>query len=208
NLTVVDFFDVLKHGKIGSPHMQLSMYSIEDVSKAFGKGKNVNKLKTALYLSYMLFLRKDEPQYNNVSVGTFLMLELKRYEDDFKEYINSKKTRDYLNNRSEIIDSILNKSPNIEKVNIMNFNFTKNNFQDDLVLRNKVDKEVNIHGISEEDVIFGIDNEKITPDSEAYDFTKTYRKLISKGNSKQGLLRKDISEIIFFGHSLSDADFS
>ncbi|HAO6469296.1 TPA: hypothetical protein IQC35_002826, partial [Listeria monocytogenes] len=86
NLTVVDFFDVLKHGKIGSPHMQLSMYSIEDVSKAFGKGKNVNKLKTALYLSYMLFLRKDEPQYNNVSVGTFLMLELKRYEDDFKEY--------------------------------------------------------------------------------------------------------------------------
>ncbi|EAF0572388.1 hypothetical protein CEH09_13505 [Listeria monocytogenes] len=208
NLTVVDFFDVLKRGKKHSRYTQLSMYSIEDVSKALEKEKGGNQLKAALYLSYMIFLRKEEPQYNNVSVGTFLMLELKRYEDDFKEYINSKKTREYLNNRSKIIDSILNKSPNIEKVNILNFNFTKNNFQEDLVLKNKVDKEVNIHGISEEDVIFGIDNEKITPESEAYDFTKTYRKLISKGDGKQGLLSKDVSEIIFFGHSLSDADFS
>ncbi|EAF1660275.1 hypothetical protein CJJ43_14915, partial [Listeria monocytogenes] len=94
NLTVVDFFDVLKRGKKHSRYTQLSMYSIEDVSKALEKEKGGNQLKAALYLSYMIFLRKEEPQYNNVSVGTFLMLELKRYEDDFKEYINSKKTRE------------------------------------------------------------------------------------------------------------------
>ncbi|ECZ3726709.1 hypothetical protein F8B73_06865 [Listeria monocytogenes] len=206
--TVVKFFDVLRHGKIGSRYTNPFTYSIEDVSKEYEHGPNAKRLTAGLYLSYMIFLRKEEPQYNNVSVGTFLMLELKRYEDDFKKYINSNKTSDYLNNRNEIIKAILNKSPNIKKVNIMNFNFTKNDFQDDINLKDKVDKEVNIHGISEEDVIFGIDNEKITPDSEAYDFTKTYRKLISKGNSKQGILSKDISEIIFFGHSLSDADFS
>lgn len=206
--TVVEFFDVLKHGKINTPSPLGHTFSIEDVSKAYEKDPNAKRLQAALYLSYMIFLRKEEPQYNNVTVGTFLMLELKRYEDDFKEYINSKKTLEYLNKRNEIVEAILNKSLNIEKVNIMNFNFTKNDFQDDINLKDKVDKEVNIHGISEEDVIFGIDNEKITPDSEAYDFTKTYRKLISKGNSKQGILSKDISEIIFFGHSLSDADFS
>ncbi|EQC0658145.1 TPA: hypothetical protein IP912_002632 [Listeria monocytogenes] len=206
--TVVEFFDILKHGKINAASLLNHTYSIEDVSKAYENEYDAERLQAALYLSYMIFLRREEPQYNNVTVGTFLMLELKRYEDDFKEYINSKKTLEYLNKRNEIVEAILNKSPNIKKVNIMNFNFTKNDFQDDINLKDKVDKEVNIHGISEEDVIFGIDNEKITPDSEAYDFTKTYRKLISKGNSKQGILSKDISEIIFLGHSLSDADFS
>ncbi|EAF1403350.1 hypothetical protein CH356_14680 [Listeria monocytogenes] len=206
--TVVEFFDILKHGKINAASLQNYTYSIEDVSKAYEKEYDAERLQAALYLSYMIFLRKEEPHYNNVTVGTFLMLELKRYEDDFKEYINSNKTLEYLNKRSEIVEAILNKSPNIEKVNIMNFNFTKNIFHKDLSLKDKVDKEVNIHGISEENVIFGIDNEKITPASEAYDFTKTYRKLISEGNSKQGILSKDISEIIFFGHSLSDADFS
>ncbi|EAF2521844.1 hypothetical protein CP664_14255 [Listeria monocytogenes] len=206
--TVVEFFDILKHGKINAASLHNHTFSIEDVSKAYEKEYDAERLQAALYLSYMIFLRKEEPHYNNVTVGTFLMLELKRYEDDFKEYINSNKTLEYLNKRSMIVEAILNKSPNIEKVNIMNFNFTKNMFHKDLSLKDKVDKEVNIHGISEENVIFGIDNEKITPASEAYDFTKTYRKLISKGNSKQGILSKDISEIIFFGHSLSDADFS
>ncbi|MCV86838.1 hypothetical protein DX139_14960, partial [Listeria monocytogenes] len=111
HLTVVEFFDVLKHGKINKLSLQDYTFSIENVSKAYEKEYDAERLQAALYLSYMIFLRKDELQYNNVSVGTFLMLELKRYEDDFKEYINSKKTRDYLNKRSEIVLSILNKSP-------------------------------------------------------------------------------------------------
>ncbi|MCV80481.1 hypothetical protein DX142_14490, partial [Listeria monocytogenes] len=74
HLTVVEFFDVLKHGKINKLSLQDYTFSIENVSKAYEKEYDAERLQAALYLSYMIFLRKDELQYNNVSVGTFLML--------------------------------------------------------------------------------------------------------------------------------------
>ena len=63
---------------------------------------------------------------------------------------------------------------------------------------------------SKRTTIFGIDQNKVETNSNAYQFTKTFRKM----NEQEKLLshslpnQSEINEIIFFGHSLSEADYS
>ncbi|WP_420844023.1 AbiH family protein [Lentilactobacillus parakefiri] len=57
-------------------------------------------------------------------------------------------------------------------------------------------------------IIFGIDSQGINSKSPEYKFTKTYRTLDTTYKTVKDLLNHNISEIIFYGHSLNKSDFS
>jgi lmo0472 protein len=68
----------------------------------------------------------------------------------------------------------------------------------------------NIHGLCREgeEIIFGIDGKEKLTDTIAGPFTKTYRLLGLGGPKAQDVVRSDTQCIKFYGHSLSDADYS
>ena len=70
--------------------------------------------------------------------------------------------------------------------------------------------ETNIHGNYNSISIFGIDQKDIESTTPLYQFTKTYRKMIEQEKISNFTLpyKGEIDEIIFYGHSLSDADYS
>ena len=68
----------------------------------------------------------------------------------------------------------------------------------------------NIHGLCREgeEIIFGIDGKENLFDEIARPFTKTYRLLSLGGPNTRDVVRPDTRCIKFYGHSLSDADYS
>lgn len=68
----------------------------------------------------------------------------------------------------------------------------------------------NIHGLcrEEKEIIFGIDGKEDLINAIARPFTKTYRLLSLGGPNAQDVVRSDTRCIKFYGHSLSDADYS
>lgn len=77
--------------------------------------------------------------------------------------------------------------------------------------------EIQVHGsIYKNNIIFGIDSNKIKPSKTIYRFTKTYRQLISDYSSfpTPGILpnnnygTSDVIILSFYGHSLSSLDYS
>lgn len=68
----------------------------------------------------------------------------------------------------------------------------------------------NIHGLCREgeEIIFGIDGKENLVYKIARPFTKTYRLLSLGGPNAQDVVRSDTRCIKFYGHSLSDADYS
>lgn len=68
----------------------------------------------------------------------------------------------------------------------------------------------NIHGLCREgeEIIFGIDGKEKLTNTIARRFTKTYRLLGLGGPKAQDVVRSDTQCIKFYGHSLSDADYS
>lgn len=68
----------------------------------------------------------------------------------------------------------------------------------------------NIHGLCREgeEIIFGIDGKEKLVDEIARPFTKTYRLLSLGGPNARDVVRSDTRCIKFYGHSLSDADYS
>lgn len=68
----------------------------------------------------------------------------------------------------------------------------------------------NIHGLCREgeEIIFGIDGKENLVDEIARPFTKTYRLLSLGGPNTRDIVRSDTRYIKFYGHSLSDADYS
>ena len=67
-----------------------------------------------------------------------------------------------------------------------------------------------MHGVYYDKIIFGIDQQYIETTDPRYLFSKTYRKLETIFTNKtMGLPNKDEVNIIsFYGHSLSEADYS
>ena len=77
-------------------------------------------------------------------------------------------------------------------------------------------KTLNLHGRLDsetQEIIFGVDDEFLSPLSNEYIFTKTsrtldlYTKGMFENSSMSEILNPSIKKIIFFGHSLSKADY-
>ena len=139
----------------------------------------------------------------------FAMKHLNLFEKDFGNYI-----KDLRNELAHSLDNILY---NDKPKKIINFNYTT-------VIKNEIDKfkdiqkyptaenirsieeVINIHG-DYKNPIFGIDNQNV--DESMNIFTKTYRILSSDTIESFTLPSNELLETIyFFGHSLSEADYS
>lgn len=149
-----------------------------------------------------------------------LLTELNRFEKEFQKYVfNLIETDDTKTDGGyyKIAEGLLRKLLNIENVesmehHILSFNYTTPFFKKSEEIRNL--RSLNVHGrLDDENIIFGIDQENINSHEISYPFTKTYRQLIQSNNefgkSKTILPSKNkIEKIIFYGHSLSNADKS
>ncbi|WP_181343094.1 AbiH family protein [Listeria monocytogenes] len=109
---------------------------------------------------------------------------------------------------------MIDNNKNLTNINIMNFNFTCNIFDDLDDVSIKLGTEVNVHGkvdiLDESKIIFGIDKKSLDREGikEGNDLTKTSRKLVMNEIKIASVLDNTISNIIFYGHSLSEADYA
>lgn len=163
---------------------------------------------------------------HNGDIYTGIYNELLKFENEFRNYINeildvyihsdTNNLRIYRDNFLELInhDKIHN------EYSVLNFNYTSfsNNFSHNKTMESEFTRnnqkitifETNIHGNYNSISIFGIDQKDIEPTTPLYQFTKTYRKMIEQEKISNFTLpyKGEIDEIIFYGHSLSDADYS
>ena len=168
-------------------------------------------------------------------VAQVLLAELKELEMDFREYLTSSISHmgnTYEENAGDLIEDILKKigkDTENSTYNVLTFNYTtpwdmskKFIIEDCLhpIFRENPIKTLNLHGRLDsetQEIIFGVDDEFLSPLSNEYIFTKTSRTLdlYTKemfeerfGNSSMSeILSPSIKEIVFFGHSLSKADY-
>lgn len=150
-----------------------------------------------------------------------LLLELNELEKDFGKYLYKavNQLADY-SERSERLFRIMLDNMRVErpiKYNVLSFNYTRPWFQGSNRVINELVKYVNIHGHIEPNggkIVFGIDESEINPNSSQYIFTKVSRTL-GLYNQQQSnmdipineLLSEGIKRVIFYGHSLSIADY-
>jgi hypothetical protein len=201
------------------PNVNLNHRRIKE--NLFIKLSDENKENIILY-EFISGLKKH---YNNQNYDLVLLEELKLFENIFRNYIdygimeklnNSKRSQSiYRDNLLRLVENDMEND-----YLLFNFNYTLfSNSRDDLkkskvsISRNNENvsfNENNVHGRYDRLCIFGIDQTKIHADSPEYIFTKTYRKLDSYDQLITFSLptRLNMKEIIFYGHSLSEADYS
>ena len=173
-------------------------------------------------------------------VAQVLLAELRELEKDFNDYlINELDSLDlsYQKKAIDLIYKIFSKaypfsnSKEAVPYNIISFNYTtpwdrgeKVTIFDEVFENNLIDVK-NLHGVLSHDtskIIFGIDDELISPLSNEYIFTKPSRTLdlYSQDRDSQeefeifqkfidirSLMPDTIENVVFYGHSLSQADY-
>lgn len=158
-------------------------------------------------------------------VAQTLLAELNELELDFKNYLNrsiKSSNGEYEKNADSYIKDILNSVyydrnhfAADEKFNILSFNYTTPwKKSSDPELFKNLFESINIHGelSNNNGMIFGIDDKKLLPTQDEYIFAKISRTLDlnTKNNSRitfDKLLSSNIENVIFYGHSLSIADY-
>lgn len=150
-----------------------------------------------------------------------LLLELNELEKDFGKYLFKvvKLSENYSETAEQLFKTMLNPTRAGEsiKYNVLSFNYTRPWFQGSSKVINELAKYVNIHGHIEPNggkIVFGIDESEINPNSSQYIFTKVSRTL-GLYNQQQSnmdipineLFSEGIKRVIFYGHSLSIADY-
>jgi len=174
-------------------------------------------LRFKLVISIFMSIKKDEDIY------LYLFNELRKFEKSFGMYISSVFSNAFKN---DIYDTYISNFLKLIDYNnstqpfIINFNYTslkrargvkkayENNYEHESAKITCVFTEINIHGTYDKKCIFGIDQSDINSISDQYIFTKTYRKLKEQEDIVNIGLPKKCSDIIFYGHSLSKADYS
>lgn len=186
---------------------------------------SISSMLTALF--YQLFPESRWIHFSNPV--DFLLSELSILENAFSKFLNSslKEADDYTNqSRLQFFDLFENLGSGSNL--IINFNYTNpigptkhlnsailshlTHIKDETWL-NLTKRIVHVHGsLIFNDIIFGIDSTNIKVNSDTYRFTKTYRQLVgnfSAGETDVSLPAPNtITRIVFFGHSLSELDYS
>lgn len=218
---------IYNQGKVGNISRSIDNY-IENRKRAFFQ---YNYDERSLYHEAQKFNNNIfQANHDNIIYKTIICKEdgtiyecllnrLKEFENTFKEYIaeqyrrlfEAEKIRIYYDNFSKLF---LHKERS--EVYILNFNYTKldiSNYVEDFKVEYKL-TESNVHGSFDKSIIFGTDSSEVKSDTsmDRYIFTKTYRKMNDMENIRSVSLptldfEYDV-ELIFFGHSLADADFS
>lgn len=141
------------------------------------------------------------------NLDEFLLSELIVFESAFSDYLEDKilKTYNYSYISELLIGKIIGEDNSIDDVEALSFNYTE-----PICLRNKI---TNVHGkLRNNNIIFGIDQDEISPSSLIYKYTKTFRKMVqinkNNGDSVYIKNKNDLKNIFFYGHSLSVLDYS
>lgn len=143
----------------------------------------------------------------NQDFVTFLLDQLKSFEEKFKRYIITELERMqgvYPITSKNMLDWL---SAGI-KCKVLNFNYTIPGRN--ISASSGTDyPAINIHGSIQDHPIIGIDQREISATQNLFQFTKTFR-IMSRANgiSSEENLPKPIDSIVFFGHSLNVADYS
>lgn len=182
-------------------------------------------------------------------VSQVLLTEVKEVEMDFNEYlirmVKDMPQTKYCESAAKLMNRILKSvsydydyySYNDSIFNILSFNYTQPwsdngcNIYSNKIFEKKA-FDINVHGIISDGfeipfglgseyfgIVFGVDDEKISPLAPEYIFTKSSRTLDLNTNLDNvlnnyfrkrfsDLLNPSIENVIFFGHSLSKADYS
>lgn len=170
----------------------------------------------------------DQRSWTPKDVSSLLMQELHRFESAFCQYLNYEMKNHenyYKKSAEELLSRIIQLGlPNNYKteVSILDFNFTDPLDENDKIsISNNIEVDpvvVNIHGsYKNSTAIFGIDGTDNMEEENSRHFTKTYRLLSLSNPNIRSVIhahhenRNDNSlpdMIKFYGHSLSEADYS
>lgn len=137
--------------------------------------------------------------------------ELKSFEAIFLEYLKKIQTGISYYKKAQTLLKQMNIGS--KEFSLLNFNYTDPTLFIRDEMKNLLKAKENVHGsINKNSIIFGIDQGTIEGDDVSYQFTKTSRKMFELDNKKieenHHFLKRDVENIIFYGHSLGNADYS
>lgn len=186
----------------------LEFFQTPEELKEIPSFNRLDSVGTLLCLHLAYYLPRETSVDSNKDIVDYFYDELRIFEKEFSQYINS--LSDDNNYRKKAVEKIYNISLKpIDKIDdkIFSFNYTDPFTEEGLDV-------INVHGkAATESILFGIDQEKIVPDAKTFRFTKTFRQMtetkLAKNYTKIILPDKEeVKEIAFFGHSLSEFDYS
>lgn len=154
-----------------------------------------------------LFKNIENPLITN-GLEKRLLTDLIQFEESFKNYLTDEiyKSSYY---RTSVEDLLLEMVDFYETpINILSFNYTntlRNNIRSHKILNIE-----NVHGTLGSKTVFGVDETAIGANSKLYMFTKTSRMMSNSSYNEKAtpILHPNIKKINFYGHSLSEMDYS
>ncbi|CAK1253399.1 AbiH family protein [Fructobacillus tropaeoli] len=176
-------------------------------------------IRKAFVTQFKLFYPMMDGNYSYSDMGrimaTILLKELNKMEMDFSRYLSKQVqlSSNYQFNSKILLEKLTGNS-NLEKTNILSFNYT-NPFTE-----NNIENYRLIHGnLSDKNIIFGLGIDSIYHGNEDT-ISKFYSRFSKQSRVMDGLFKnktqklkkwhfdnKKTNQIIFFGHSFSEADY-
>ncbi|MHA8109939.1 AbiH family protein [Lactobacillaceae bacterium Melli_B4] len=199
----------------------LNEFFDENINKYLDKIiDNIDSLDIESIILIRLIINNNSKSMSKSKFYDVLLYQLKEFENTFKSYLNKVLNSDiglneYENRANILILDLINhnEAKNVKSINynLINFNYTTFYSINDTT-------KFNVHSnIDDGHPIFGIDSKTLNKKTNEnnnemvpyFKFTKTFRimDLASKSNLKR-ILTNEINKIIFYGHSLSTADYS
>lgn len=202
-----NMLDILKEIDLSIKYSNLGQHMIKGIPghRRELKSRIQKSLIKCSILAY--YVIPKERYRSKKNLDDFLLSELIEFESAFSEYLEDKilETSEYSHISELLIGKIIGEDNSIDDVEALSFNYTE-----PICLRNKI---TNVHGkLRNNNIIFGIDQDEISPNSLIYKYTKTFRKMvqINKNNGDSVYInnKNDLKNIFFYGHSLSVLDYS
>ncbi|SFD56864.1 Bacteriophage abortive infection AbiH [Enterococcus casseliflavus] len=202
-----NMLDILKEIDLEKNYSNLGQHmtkGIPNLRRGLKSNIQISLIKCCILAYYVI---PKERYRSKKNLDNFLLSELILFESAFSQYLKDQvlKTRSYFDLSELLIGEIIGVENSIDDIGALSFNYTEPK-----CLRNKI---TNVHGkLKNDNIIFGIDQDKIPTDSLSYKYTKTFRKMvqINKKNDDYVYInnKNDLKNIFFYGHSLSALDYS
>ncbi|MFZ4844529.1 AbiH family protein [Enterococcus casseliflavus] len=202
-----NMLDILKELDLTKNYSHLGQRMISGIPGLSVKLNN-NTERYLIKCSILAYYVIPKERYRSKkNLDDFLLSELIEFESSFSKYLEDKilETYEYSYVSELLIRKIIGEDNSIDDVDALSFNYTEPS-----CLRSKI---TNVHGkLRNNNIIFGIDQDEIRPNSLIYKYTKTFRKMvqINKNNGDSVYInnKNDLKNIFFYGHSLSVLDYS
>lgn len=202
-----NMLDILKELDLTKNYSHLGQRMISGIPGLSVKLNN-NTERYLIKCSILAYYVIPKERYRSKkNLDDFLLSELIEFESSFSKYLEDKilETYEYSYVSELLIRKIIGEDNSIDDVEALSFNYTEPS-----CLRSKI---TNVHGkLRNNNIIFGIDQDEIRPNSLIYKYTKTFRKMvqINKNNGDSVYInnKNDLKNIFFYGHSLSVLDYS